>query len=212
MKTLTAKYLPGIENISEEEIFNELHLVDRHEIDCVNWKEYPYAPEVGFHLAFSDKVLAVLFEVNENHVKAVTLENNGPVWEDSCVEFFIGNPTGKGYFNFEMNCIGAVLAAKRKSKTDAQHFGPETMSQIRNFGSLKHEAIDCQQDGQSWWRVELIPFSVLGLEEAPASLRGNFYKCGDNCAQTHFLSWSEIKLPQPNFHCPDYFGEIQLTR
>lgn len=212
MRTLSAKYLPGIENLSDEEIFNELKLVDRHEIDCVNWEEYPYTPEAGFHIAFSDKVIAILFEVNESHVKAVTLENNGPVWEDSCVEFFVANPTDDGYFNFEMNCIGAMLAAKRKSKADAQHFGPETMKLIRNFGSLKQEVIDRQHEDLSWWRVELIPFSVLGADAAPTSLKGNFYKCGDNCAQPHFLSWAPIDTPAPNFHCPDFFSEIILSR
>ena len=124
----------------------------------------------------------------------------------------LGNPAGEGYFNFEMNCIGTMLAAKRTSKADARHFGPELMAQIRNFGTLKHEVIDSQEEGQTWWRVEMIPFSVLGLNEAPASLRGNFYKCGDKCAVPHFLSWSEIGLPAPNFHCPDFFGEITLKR
>lgn len=212
MKSLSAKYLPGIENLSDEDIFNELHLIDRHEISCVNWKEYPYAPEVGFHIAFSDEVIAILFDVTENHVKAVTLEDNGPVWEDSCVEFFIDNPTGEGYFNFEMNCIGAVLVAKRKSRTDAEHFGPEKMSLIRNFGSLKHKIIDCHDDNQSWWRTVLIPFSVVGLDAAPASLNGNFFKCGDKCNQPHFLSWAPIDTPVPDFHRPEFFCEITLPR
>ena len=212
MKSINATYIKGIEELSEKDIFDALlSKADGHNIDCVNWKEYPYAPEVKFHMGFSDKVLAVLFEVTEDHIKAVTLESNGPVWEDSCVEFFIGNPKGEGYFNFEMNCIGTMLAAKRRSKTDADHFGPETMCLIRNFGSLEHTIIDRLQNGQSWWRVELIPFEVLGLEEAPESLRVNLYKCGDNCAQTHFLSWSPINTPNPNFHCPDFFGEITLA-
>jgi hypothetical protein len=38
----------------------------------------------------------------------------------------------------------------------------------------------------------------------------NLYKCGDKCDTPHFLSWSPIGLPQPDFHCPDFFGEIVL--
>ena len=210
---MKSEFVSGVRNLSDARIREVMLKVAPNPVACVNWpEEFPYAPAVSVRVANSEDALVLMFEVEENHVKAVAMENNGNVWEDSCVEFFISNPAGEGYFNFEMNCIGTMLAAKRKTKTDAKHFGPETMSQIHNFGSLKHEVIDCQQDGQSWWRVELIPFSVLGLEAAPGSLRGNFYKCGDNCAQTHFLSWSEIGLPQPNFHCPDYFGEIQLTR
>ncbi|WP_262895053.1 carbohydrate-binding family 9-like protein, partial [Parabacteroides distasonis] len=26
----------------------------------------------------------------------------------------------------------------------------------------------------------------------------------------HFVSWSPIDLPEPNFHCPEFFGEIYL--
>ena len=179
-------------------------------LECVNWADYPYAPQVSFHVAHSDKALAVFFKVSESHVRAVSLEPNGPVWEDSCVEIFLANPSGEGYFNFETNCIGTSLAAKRRSKTDADMFGPELMSQIRTVGSLAHEAIDSKGEGQEWTILKIIPFSVLGLENAPASLKGNFYKCGDCCEQMHFLSWSPIDLPTPNFHCPEFFAEITL--
>ena len=212
MKSLTASYIQGIENLSQESILNALCSIPEHAISCVNWKEYPYAPKVTFHIAFSDKVIAILFKVTEDHVRAVTLEPNGPVWEDSCVEFFIDNPTDEKYFNFEMNCIGTMLASKRISRTEADHFGEELMNQIRNFGSLEHNKIDIQKAGQNWWRVELIPFSVIGMDKAPEMLKGNFYKCGDKCSKAHFLSWTEINLPAPNFHCPDYFGSIFLTK
>jgi hypothetical protein len=210
MAQLRAKYVPDIENMPQQEILETLMAVEKNGLECLNWGEFPYKPEVGFHLAYSNNALAVLWEVKEDHVRAVSLEDNGPVWEDSCVEFFVSDPNGSGYFNFEMNCIGTVLAAKRTSRTDAQHFGPETMSRIRNFGSLAHQIVDCQKADQEWWRVIMIPFSVIGLEGAPASLNCNFYKCGDNCARKHFLSWAPIEAPAPNFHCPEFFAEVIL--
>ena len=212
MKNLSALYVPGIEELPEQRILQTLRSIERHEVGCLNWNEYPYAPQVGFHLAFSDKVIALLWEVKEDHVRAVSLEDNGPVWEDSCVEFFVSDTDSPAYFNFEMNCIGTLLASRKMSRYDAGHFGPDKMHLIRNFGSLAHEAIDIQGKGQEWWRVILIPFSVIGLDEAPASLRCNFYKCGDNCAQTHYLSWEPIDTPAPDFHRPDFFGEVTLAR
>ena len=179
-------------------------------LECVNWAEYPYTPQVSFHIAHSDKALAIFFKVKESHVRAVSLEANDPVWEDSCVEIFLANPCGEGYFNFETNCIGTSLAAKRRSKTDADMFGPELMDKIRTVGSLPHEAIDSKGEGQEWTMLKIIPFTMLGLDKAPASLKGNFYKCGDCCERMHFLSWSPIDLPTPNFHCPEFFGEILL--
>ena len=63
-------------------------------------------------------------------------------------------------------------------------------------------------ENQEWWLAEVIPFSLIGMDKAPESLRMNFYKCGDKCSKMHFLSWSEIDLPAPDFHCPDYFGKV----
>ena len=212
LKKLSAVYVPGIENMPEQEILQTLQSIGKHKVCCLNWDEYPYAPQVGFHIAFSDKVIALLWEVKEDHVRAVSLEDNGPVWEDSCVELFISDPNSPAYFNFEMNCIGTMLASKKMSRFDAGHFGPDKMHIIRNFGSLSHETIDIQSAGQEWWRVALIPFSVLDVDAVPATLRCNFYKCGDNCAIPHYLSWAPIDTPAPNFHCPEFFGEVTLTR
>ena len=207
---IKSTYIPKIEEMTNEDALAAIVGGQAYPLECVNWAEFPYAPQVSFHVAHSDKAFAVFFKVKESHVRAVSLEANGPVWEDSCVEIFLANPEGEGYFNFETNCIGTSLAAKRRSKTDADMFGPELMSQIRTVGSLAHEAIDSKGEGQEWTMLKIIPFSVLGIEKAPASLKGNFYKCGDCCEQVHFLSWSPIDLPAPNFHCPEFFGEITL--
>ena len=209
---IQSAFIPEIEKLSDKEALAAVSETKSYPLECVNWAEYPYAPEVSFHIAHSDKALAVFFKVKESHVRAVSLEANGPVWEDSCVEIFLANPAGEGYFNFETNCIGTSLAAKRRSKTDADMFGEELMSQIRTVGSLPHEAIDSKGEGQQWSMLKIIPFSVLGLSEKPAMLKGNFYKCGDCCEQVHFLSWSPISLPSPNFHCPEFFEEITLNK
>ena len=209
-KELSAPYVADIEKLSEGEIIKHLRATTPHAIECVNWSDYPYAPDVTLRIAHSERVLAIMFEVKEQNTKAITLDDNGPVWEDSCVEFFVRNPKGEGYFNFEMNCVGTLLAAKRKSREDAQHFSAEELAKVRHFGSLPHQQIDIQ-DGE-WWMVELIPFETLGLEEAPEEISANFYKCGDKCEPMHFLSWSPIGLPQPNFHCPEFFGKVKLSR
>ena len=203
-------YIPRIEEMANEEVLKAISSTQANPLACRNWAEYPYTPEVYFHVAHSDLALAFFFKVKESHVLAVTLEANGPVWEDSCVEIFLAVPGREGYYNFETNCIGTSLAAKRRSKTDADMFGPEQMEQIGTVASLPHEVIDRKGEGQEWSMLKIIPFSLLGLSEKPAMLKGNFYKCGDCCEKMHFLSWAPIDLPQPDFHCPDFFGEILL--
>ena len=44
----------------------------------------------------------------------------------------------------------------------------------------------------------------------PQTLRANFYKCADKTKRPHFVSWRPIDLPKPDFHCPQFFGEITL--
>ena len=58
-----------------------------------------------------------------------------------------------------------------------------------------------------------IPFSLIGIDKhhIPTSLKANFYKCGDLTAHTHFLSWSPIDAPKPDFHRPDFFGTLELA-
>ena len=206
-----ARFMRNIERLTDAEIMPVMRdwLVSCP-IACVDWPEYPYAPKVSFRVAHSDECLAVMFEVEEEHVRAVTTEDNGPVWEDSCVEFFVADPVGGGYFNFEINCIGTALAAHRYSRNDARHFDEARMSRIRRITSLPHASIDVRGEGQRWWLVEVIPFELLGLGEAPRRLKANFYKCGDKCARPHFLSWAPVRTPQPDFHRPEFFGEIVL--
>lgn len=211
---IDVRYIPSIEDMSCDEAVRRLvDNADPEVLSSVNWSEYSYAPEVCLNLAFSDKVLALLYRVKEEHVLGAVLENNGPVWEDSCVETFIEDPVSDGYFNFEINCIGSKLAAHRLSRTDFELFTADKLSQIRCFGSLSHQQTDIVNVAGSEWRLFImIPFSLLGLEDAPQSLNCNFYKCGDKCMQPHYLSWSPIRLPKPNFHCPEFFGKINLIK
>lgn len=209
-KDIYIRYIPQVESLSDEDILKALAALPEEKVGCVNWAEYPYAPEVSLKPAFSDTHLALLYTVNEEHILGTVMEFNGPVWEDSCVETFIKDPVGEGYYNIEVNCIGTPLAAHRLSRTDFEHFDAERMSRIRCFSSLGHEATD-RKDGE-WTVCELIPFGLLGLDKAPESLEMNFYKCGDNCRRPHYLSWSPIGLETPNFHCPEFFGKIRLTK
>ncbi len=209
---IEARFIRKIEQFRDNEI--RLVMCDRvqsHAVACVNWAEYPYAPEVTFRIAHSDDAIAVMFEVEEEHLRGVATSAEQKVWEDSCVEFFVESPSHDGYFNFEINCIGTLYAAHRTSRTEAHPFTSEQMAQIRRFGSLSSAPIDSRGAGQKWWMVEVIPFSLLGLKSAPAMLRCNFYKCGDKCDRPHFLSWAPIDMPEPNFHCPQFFGEVVMA-
>ena len=180
-------------------------------LECVNWaKEFPYCPQVVLYLAHDEEKLLVCFEVQEKNARAVTLEPNGPVWEDSCVEVFLRVPGEPHYFNFETNCIGTGLAAKRLSRRACTHFTAEELSRIVRRSSLPREATDLKGDCR--WSLEVeIPFSTLDCKACPEALEANFYKCGDKTEIPHFVSWSPIETAAPDFHRPEFFGTIILA-
>ena len=158
--------------------------------------------------------LLLHYHVRGEQLRAVTTEDQGAVWEDSCVEFFCQVPGDKHYMNFECNCIGAMVASRRLGRAeDVQKLPPEEMALIKRKCSFPREVIE-ERDGWFEWEVELqIPLRLIFREQPPVfpqALRCNFYKCGDKTKKPHFLSWQPIPLPKPDFHCPQFFGEIVL--
>ena len=53
--------------------------------------------------------LMLRFDVAERCTMARVTEDNGEVWTDSCVEFFIAPDDSGYYYNFECSCIGRLL-------------------------------------------------------------------------------------------------------
>lgn len=190
--------------------FQELDSFAVAPVDTVCWKaSFPYKPAVTARIGHNAERLFIRFDVEEENAKAVTMDNNGPVWEDSCVEFFVKVPGERFYFNFETNCIGVGLAAKRVSRSECTHFSPELMEKVVRRPSLEKKPVDIT--GGCSWSLELeVPFELLGCDGCPDELLVNFYKCGDKTAVPHFLSWSPVCNPTPDFHLPQFFGKLKL--
>ena len=68
--------------------------IEPQPVACCNWPEqYPYAPEVSFRMFHTGAYLMLRFDVAERWTMARVTEDNGEVWTDSCVEFFIAPET-----------------------------------------------------------------------------------------------------------------------
>ena len=184
----------------------------RFDVDCVNWPEaFPYAPLCGGRVARTRDALVVDFRVSGLDLRARNTADNGRQWEDSCVEVFIQDPDGAPYYNFEINALGKVLACKGPERHNRTPRPAEEMEQILRFTQM--EGGPLEQEGIHTWRVGVvIPFRLLGInpERLPRSIKANFYKCGDKTAHPHFLSWSPVETPKPDFHRPEFFGELIL--
>lgn len=181
-------------------------------LDIANWSEsYPYKPSVSFRIGHTGDAILIAWEVDEKDVRAMA-GDNGAVWEDSCVEFFISFNGGATYYNIECNCRGGMLCGHGSGKTGRVNAPTENLTQVLRHTTLGPDAFDTRSADSPWEMSMIIPLRLFG-DDAPASLdgvtaSGNFYKCGDELPHPHFLSWSPVKVDSPNFHLPEFFGKI----
>lgn len=184
-------------------------------VENVNWPEaFPENPEVTVEISNNQSCLFLSYHVKGDQLRAVTTEDQGPVWEDSCVEFFCQVPGERHYCNFECNCIGAMVGSRRLGRAeDVKTFSADEMGRIERKCTYPREAFE-EKDGLFEWTVDLqIPLDLIFRDQMPhfpQKLKVNFYKCADKTKKPHFLSWQPIPLPKPDFHCPQFFGEIIL--
>lgn len=184
-------------------------------ISTLNWPdEYPYSPEASFRMAWCPDGLVLHYRVHERSVRARYADDGGKVWTDSCAECFIRNADSDTYYNIECNCIGTLLSASGNGRHHRVPVAAELMQSVSRWASLGHEPFEERLQPTSWEVALVIPSSFFASHplrlEAGATLRANFYKCGDELSVPHFISWNPIEVAQPDFHRPEYFGELEL--
>ena len=152
------------------------------------------------------------FFVRCNYLRAVNYTNNSPVHQDSCVEFFVAPKGSQPYYNFEMNCIGTLHAACRMDRHNGTPLTDEQLATVRRYASCGTRPFEELEGMFSWSVVMAIPLELIGVkyEGKPITMHGNFYKCADLTSSPHFLTWSPIDTPEPDYHRPEFFGEITL--
>ena len=214
-KTLSVPYIASLDNMDIESIATILEeLGARRTIDSLNWSEqYPYHPLTTFSMAHSGTHIYIDFFVRCNYLKAVNYENQSPVSQDSCVEFFVAPQCDNHYWNFEFNCIGTVNASHRETREYPTRLNDNEISQIKRYASCGTRPFEEMEGIFSWNLIIAIPFSLIGINEneLPEKILGNFYKCGSKTSNPHLLSWSPIVYPKPDFHRPEFFGELFFT-
>ncbi|HNX96333.1 MAG TPA: carbohydrate-binding family 9-like protein [Candidatus Aminicenantes bacterium] len=181
-----------------------------HPLAEAPWRDrFPYVPEVRFAIAWDPhRGIGLKWRVAEREIRAVERGFNGRVWEDSCVEFFWApQAAGQRHYAFEFNPAGAVYGAVCPG--DAPPVLLEASS-LRQIGI----AIPRPEEGGAWALDTLLSPVLFGEDwtqwRPRATLRANFYKCGDRHREPHYLCWNPVAWPQPSFHRPDGFGHLSL--
>ena len=84
------------------------------------------------------------------------------------------------------------------------------MARIKTWSSLGNEPFEEKEGIHSWQVVVAIPFDMMGIDcnNMPEMVNANFYKCGDKTSIPHYVSWNKIETENPDFHRPEFFGEL----
>ena len=200
----------SLAQITVSQISEKFYFSDKHSIGYTPWKSFPYKPAASFAIAHSSDCIYLKYFVAEKEIRYVNHEINSPVYEDSCVEFFIQFDS-KGYYNLEFNCAGTILVGFGKNKT-ARNLLP---AEIIRLIQCKTKLNELNNPKSFYWELTVVIPKQLFIHHELKTFdgiraRGNFYKCGDLLPDPHFLAWSCIESETPNFHLPEFFGELSF--
>ncbi len=201
-------FLPDVDTrTSIEKLSDKLDSQMRNPISYAPWKDGAVLPDAAFAVAHNSEAILLKYYVTEQQIKATYHDFNDPVYEDSCVEFFISFNNEAAYYNLEFNCAGTSRVQFGPGKTERTFISPKCLKAIRYLVSIRNESAA----GISWELTLYLPKDIftfhpdLNLEQTPARL--NFFKCGDALPQPHFLCWSNIIADKPEFHLPAFFKD-----
>lgn len=175
-------------------------------IDHFLWLCNGCKPESGFYLCYNEQTLKIRLFSNEHPRFIRAQEDDGAIWEDNCLEFFLA-PFGKEhpYLNFECNPKGFMIIGLGMDRHERRSLTKE----LKPLLSLKTAIL------KDRWEIEYaIPFkaisAIYGRDFEPksdAEIFFNAYVCGDMAEPPRFGAWSPIDLPEPDFHRPEFFGK-----
>ncbi|MHB1483473.1 MAG: carbohydrate-binding family 9-like protein [Saccharofermentanales bacterium] len=180
------------------------------EVDVYRWSGNDYKPAVEVFLTNDGEKLRIRMMAYESEIRCEVRDDNGNVWEDSCMEFFVRPyDDDPRYVNFEMNPAGAMIMS----------IGADRNTRNPIIFKYKNELNLETKIEEGFWTVEFeVPFCMLNdIYGKPADtiidkIYGNFYKCGDKTKYPHFGMWSDIDSEIPDFHRPEFFGTLVLEK
>lgn len=216
MELIIKNILTNLSDASQVPFLMDTNSVEWNAIGHHNWSEdYPYKPQARFRIAHSAHHIFIQYAVEERSIRAVVTSDNGPVWEDSCCEFFIAPENDGMYYNIESNCIGSLLIGVGTGRDNRQQASQDILDQVKRWASLEKKTISLQKGEFHWQLALIIPitaFFIHSLENLSGkTMKCNFYKCGDKLCEPHFLSWSPIASATPNFHLLDSFAQCTFN-
>lgn len=159
-------------------------------------------------LCWSDVGIHVHLSCQEKHIRKELTGKLDPIWEDSCLEFFLRPTEDLHYFNFEFNPNCALFLGYSKGKPNiVRLLVPGYMEKM--FAPVSNLTDD------GWEITYTVPFEFIQnffpdfQPKSGTKFYGNCYKCGDETVVPHFLMWNPLPM-ECSFHSPEHFGRLIL--
>lgn len=194
---------------------SRLRELPKYPVNVVNWPDrYPEKPQVHVSIAHNGDNILLQYRVIEKEILGLITKDNGEVWTDSAVEFFLAFDD-EHYYNAEFNCIGTALLGHCNSDgTPGEPSSIPIIKSIKRLPSLGTTKREKELGLFDWTITLVIPKTAYWKENIDSFdglvAKGNFYKCGDNLTNPHFVAWTRIETPEPSFHQPAYFGILEF--
>ncbi len=170
-------------------------------------KEVEHNITAQAQLCWDDAGIFVHLSCKEKNIRKELTEKLDPIWEDSCLEFFLRPTEDMHYFNFEFNPNCALFLGYSMGKPNITRLIlPDHMETFK-------PVVRFSEDG--WEITYFVPFGFIQnffrdfKPESGLQFYGNCYKCGDKTEVPHFLTWNPIPM-ECSFHSPEHFGRLIL--
>ena len=183
-----------------------------------DWSNIPIAPidnrlwtplvdiSAAAQVCYDSQALYVRLVAKEKNIRAEETGRIGVPSKDSCLEFFFSPEEDDGrYFNFEFNPAMCMHIGFGTCRHDSARLLPKPSANINP------EVI---RTDEGWELTYQIPYTFIRMffpafTPAPGKkMRANFYKCGELTEVEHYFAWNPVDTPTPDFHRPEFFGEL----
>ena len=196
-----------------EEVELLMDSLPKHYLDNQPWPEFKTNCQTSFSVAHSGRAILLKYFVQEDLIKVAMHNTNEQVHRDNCVEFFIGFEQGKEYYNIEINCMGICSMAYGDGRSNRTTLQEELIKKIQTTILIKSAPVVASTNFQ-WEITMIIPMEVFAYDNLKSfrdqTAVANFFKCGDDLPAPHYLTWNTIDAKTPDFHLPEFFGELEF--
>lgn len=187
-------------------------------IDNYPWYQTGQQQNTQIKLAANKDNLFIHIHAQDKYSVAKQTElNHMLICEDSCVEFFF-SPSGilgSSYINLEVNCCGTLHIAYGPDRNYREFISLDQAALVKRTSSIKSPVKSAQTDDSDWQIEITLPFSVVEQITKSSVNRdkwfANFYRCGGE-VEPQYAVWNPIDVAEPDYHRPEYFGELSFQK